>query len=308
MNYRKGTISIITPCHNSEGYVGRLLESVLSQDYPSVEMIAVDDESADGTAGVIESYVSRFAARGYSLRCIRQPHGGQSGAINRALKLVSGEYLVWPDSDDYYSEKDSLSKLVAALSATGEDVGMSRCLPEYVGEDLRPLPPGEGVPKCYGMDKEWLFYDAIWGSCGFWYLSGGYMVKMSCLDRCIEGRGIAHAEHAGQSWQLLLPVLYGHRCVTVREPLLTVVVRQNSHSRSYYSDYRSLMMKHRDFKHVLLSTIRSIKGIGNEERVELEQMVENYYSREYLNTKLRYIYHLPEKVVRRLLRLKIRLC
>lgn len=304
MNYRNGLISIITPCYNAGNFVGRLFESVLEQDYPAVEMIAVDDESSDNTGGIIKSYIPRFKARGYTLRYIRQPHGGQSAAINNALKIISGEYLVWPDSDDYYSSAESLRKLAYALKDTTDDIAMSRCLPKYVDEQGREISPGDGVPHYLNPDKEWLFKDAIWGHNGFWYLSGGYMVKMRIFDECIPGREIAHAPNAGQSWQLLLPVMYRHRCVTVPERLHTVMVRENSHSRNYFNDYRSIMQKHKDFESVLLKTIDNIAGMPDEDRKELIREVKRHYSRQYTLAALRFRFHIPPKAWNKIMRIK----
>ena len=92
-------ISMITPCYNSGSYVHRLLDSVLAQDYPAVEMYAVDDGSTDHTRQVIQTYIPLFEQRGYSLTYVYQEHAGQSEAINKGLKCVKGKYLVWPDSD-----------------------------------------------------------------------------------------------------------------------------------------------------------------------------------------------------------------
>lgn len=306
MNYNKGLVSIITPCYNSGEFVRRLLESVLTQTYPMVEMIAVDDDSSDDTAPIVKSYIAKFEARGYSLRYIHQPHGGQSAAINNALKIVNGEYLVWPDSDDYYSSPESLSNLVSVLKDTADDIAMSRCLPTYVDEQRRELSPGNGVPRHLNPEKEWLFKDAIWGHNGFWYLSGGYMVKMRILDECIPGREIAHAVNAGQSWQLLLPIMYRHRCVTIMEHLHTVVVRKNSHSRNFFNDYKSVMQKHRDFEYVLLKTIENIAGMPDEDRDKLISEVKHHYSRQYTLAALRFRFHIPSKAWNKLMRIKDR--
>ena len=54
-------VSILTPMYNTEKYVHRLLDSVLAQDYPAIEMVVVDDGSTDGTAAA--------PARGAGLPC-----------------------------------------------------------------------------------------------------------------------------------------------------------------------------------------------------------------------------------------------
>ena len=72
-------------------------------------MIVVDDGSTDNSKETIESYKSKFEEKGYSLLYIYQNNNGQAAAIDKGLKYVSGEYLIWPDSDDYFSFPSSIS-------------------------------------------------------------------------------------------------------------------------------------------------------------------------------------------------------
>ena len=58
----KNLISIITPCYNTGNLLSRLLDSILMQDYPSVEMYAIDDGSSDNTAEVIKNYIPKQSA------------------------------------------------------------------------------------------------------------------------------------------------------------------------------------------------------------------------------------------------------
>lgn len=102
-DYTKGLVSIITPCYNGAHLIPRLLDSVLAQDYPTVEMFVVDDGSTDTTIEVVDGYAPRFEAHGYTLRCLHREHQGQSAALSLGLKEVKGEYLLWPDSDDYFT-------------------------------------------------------------------------------------------------------------------------------------------------------------------------------------------------------------
>lgn len=255
-------ISILTPCYNADGWVHRLLDSILAQDYPSVEMYAIDDGSTDHTRQVIESYIPRFRQKGYALEYVYQAHAGQSEAINKGLKRVRGKYLVWPDSDDRYAVTDALSLLAAALEGSEEEVSMARCLPVYVSESGAPW---HGY-RLGGFDREDLFEDFLFWRNGFWCLSGGYMVKMELLDRYIPGRTISTALHAGQNFQLMLPLLYGHKCLTIPKYLYQVVIRQYSHSRGQYWTGAELLRKNQDFEHVLVQTLENMEHLPGEER------------------------------------------
>lgn len=255
-------VSLLTPCYNSASFIHRLLDSVLTQDYPLLEMYVVDDGSTDDTRRVVLSYIPLFGQKGYRLEYVYQVHAGQSEAINKGLKLVHGKYLVWPDSDDCYATADALSALVASLEATDNTVSMVRCLPSYVDETGQPW---HGY-QLGGFDKEYLFEDCLLGENGFWYLSGGYMVKMEMLDRYIPQRTISTALHAGQNWQLMLPLLYGHKCLTVHKHLYKVIIRKDSHSRGQYQTCTALLRKNRDFEYVLVRTLENMFQLPTEEK------------------------------------------
>ena len=96
MEYKKGLVSIITPCYNTAGYLHRLLESVVKQTYPDIEMFVIDDGSKDNPKEIVERYIPEFRQRGYQLTYIHQVNSGQSVAIKRGLEMISGEFFVWP--------------------------------------------------------------------------------------------------------------------------------------------------------------------------------------------------------------------
>ena len=83
-NYIKGLVSIVTPCYNTGAILHRLFDSILSQDYPSIEMYAINDGSSDNTEDVIKSYIPKFETKGYKLECINQPNG-----VNQELSIMA---------------------------------------------------------------------------------------------------------------------------------------------------------------------------------------------------------------------------
>ena len=88
--------SIITPVYNAEKYVGRTIESVLAQTHCDWEHICVDDGSSD-SSGVI---LDEFAAKDPRVRVVHQSNGGASAARNAALKMVTGDWVIFLDADD----------------------------------------------------------------------------------------------------------------------------------------------------------------------------------------------------------------
>ena len=106
-------ISTIVPVYNTEKYVGRCIDSIISQTYPDWELILVDDGSTDGSLNIIESY----AKKDPRINVIHQKNEGPGMARNSGIVQATGEYIVFIDSDDVirpdYFEK--LSKETAAV-------------------------------------------------------------------------------------------------------------------------------------------------------------------------------------------------
>lgn len=272
-------VSILTPCYNSGSFLHVLLDSILLQDYPSIEMYAINDGSTDNTKQIIQAYIPFFEQKGYSLGYIYQAHAGQSGAINKGLKLIKGKYLLWPDSDDYYAAPNAISKLVSKLEGSDESVSMIRCLPTYVNQSGNAYTES----RIANLDKEDLFEDCIFGRNGFWYLSGGYMVKTSILDKTVRNRNISTAKYAGQNWQLLLPLLYGYKCLTIKEYLYNVTVREDSHSRGKYKTHDELLNKYKDFEYVLIQTLKEIPHLPEAKKKVYIGQIRNIYRKIYLD-------------------------
>ncbi len=90
-------ISIIIPAYNAELYLKACVESVENQTYPNLEIIIVDDGSADGTAEVADELAAQYS----NIKVIHKPNGGVSSARNAALAMAEGEYIGFVDADDW---------------------------------------------------------------------------------------------------------------------------------------------------------------------------------------------------------------
>lgn len=88
-------ISVIVPVFNNHDYVERCINSLLDQTYRDYEIIIIDDGSTDGSAEICDKYVSYNNVIVY-----HQPNGGVSSARNQGIKLASGRYIAFADSDD----------------------------------------------------------------------------------------------------------------------------------------------------------------------------------------------------------------
>ncbi len=86
-------ISIVTPSFNQARYLGRTIDSVLSQDYPNLEYLVIDGGSTDGSVDILRKCDKRVS-------WISEPDRGQSDAINKGLRRSTGEILAYLNSDD----------------------------------------------------------------------------------------------------------------------------------------------------------------------------------------------------------------
>lgn len=88
------SISMVTPSYNQARFVGQTVESVLAQEYPRLQYVVQDAQSADGTAQVL----APFAARGVDVRI--EQDAGQADALNRGFARTDGEVMAYLNSDD----------------------------------------------------------------------------------------------------------------------------------------------------------------------------------------------------------------
>ena len=93
MSDHRPKVSCVIAVYNGQRYLHETIDSLLAQDYPHVEVVAVDDGSTDDTFGVIESYGDRVIA-------LRQENMGVSVARNRGVAVATGELLSFLDADD----------------------------------------------------------------------------------------------------------------------------------------------------------------------------------------------------------------
>ena len=90
-------ISVILPVFNSEEFVRKSIESVLAQTFEDFELIIVNDGSTDSSKDIIDSF------KDDRIRLINQSNQGPGAARNNALKMAQGRYVMYLDSDDWFT-------------------------------------------------------------------------------------------------------------------------------------------------------------------------------------------------------------
>ncbi|MDR3002497.1 MAG: glycosyltransferase [Fibromonadaceae bacterium] len=265
-------ISVITPTYNNGHLIHRLLDSILQQTYNNIEMFVIDDGSTDNTKQIIEGYFEKFKEKGYSFHYMYQNNQGQSAAINNGLKLVNGDYLIWPDADDWYAEPNSIEILAMTLNNTAGDVSCVRCLSFSISEKTFNI-----SHKTVYNEKQYLFEDCLLNQKKFFWGAGNYMIKTHIFFNEIEERTIYSEKEAGQNWQILLPILYNHKCITIDKYLYNILDHSNSHSRKKLS-YEKEMSKYKTYFNTVINTVNNIKSMSTKEKKLFTYKVKSKFS------------------------------
>lgn len=106
----KPLISIITIVYNDEKHLERAIQSVLDQSYDNLEYIIIDGKSTDGTLDVIKKYEDRIDY------WVSEPDQGISDAMNKGIRLSSGDIIAHLHADDYYADASVISSVQNVFS------------------------------------------------------------------------------------------------------------------------------------------------------------------------------------------------
>lgn len=266
-------VSIITPCYNSEKFLDRYLESVYNQTYKNIELILINDGSTDKTEETIKSWITKFDRKGIKVVYLYKKNGGAASSINEGLKLFSGDYLTWPDSDDILTA-DSIEKKVYFLEKNLQ-YAMVRTDANIVKEESIDKIIGN-FSKVKVKYKEDLFDDHVLEE-NVWFVPGCFMIRSDVFLDVNPKRHIYESK-GGQNWQILLPVLYNSKCGYIDEALCTYVIRESSHSHSIksLSEHINRSYEHED---ILINTINSMRNMSDLEKEKYLLIIKEKYIR-----------------------------
>lgn len=221
------TVTIGITCFNARNTIRRAVESACAQDWPHVEILVVDDGSADGSADV----VAELARRDERIRLVQhQCNQGCAVARNTLLEQASGEFLAYFDDDDV-SYPDRVTRQYRALveRESREESAMVACyasrmvaLPDgsarlvHAAATKDPAPTAEMIVDQILLDRRRPGYS-------FGELGSGTMMARVSTFRAIGGFDVRFRRSAEWDWAVRL-ALTGGEFVGVPEPLLTQYV------------------------------------------------------------------------------------
>jgi glycosyltransferase involved in cell wall biosynthesis len=112
-------VSIIVPVYNVEKYIGKCIQSIISQSLSNIEIVLVDDGSSDMSGKICDMYASKDSR----IKVIHKINEGVSVARNIGLKTAAGEYIGFVDGDDYIDEK-MYETLLTSIKSQNADISI----------------------------------------------------------------------------------------------------------------------------------------------------------------------------------------
>lgn len=224
-------VSVILPTRNRAAALRRSALSVLNQSYDRLELIVVDDASADGTAEAVRSLADgrlRYIALETSRGC--------GGARNAGLPLAKGAWIAFQDSDDLWHPDKLRRQVEAAAAMPGRFVAVYTSYWRIAGASRKRLPkPGPGLE----------------GDVQARLARGNFVTFQTFMIRADTVRAVGEFdEHlsALEDWDYALRAARLGAFLWIREPLVEYRLGEDSLTVSpdrFVENYRYLMEKHR---------------------------------------------------------------
>lgn len=110
--------SIIIPVYKVEAYLEECVQSILNQTFNDYEIILIDDGSPDSCPAICD----KLSEEDSRIHVVHQKNGGLANARNTGMNMSNGKYIIFLDSDDYYSRNDSLEMMYKELESNSTDI------------------------------------------------------------------------------------------------------------------------------------------------------------------------------------------
>lgn len=220
-------VSIITATYNSAATLSQTLDSILSQTYPDYEVVVIDGNSKDATMDIVKSYSEQF---GKKLRYISEPDKGLYDAMNKGIRMSTGDVVGILNSDDFYSSPYVLQQLVEALQQPDVDAvygdvyyvsqnDTSKILRHYSSRPFRP----------------WLMRLGFMPAHPSFYCKRELYLRYGLFDLSYK---------VAADFEQLLRLIFVHRIRTTYLPLNVVTMRAGGVSNSGWRSHVAIMRDH----------------------------------------------------------------
>lgn len=236
-------VSVITVSYNSEDTIARTLKSVCGQTYRDIEYIIIDGGSTDKTMEIVRSYQAEFDAKGICYRYLSEKDNGIYDAMNKGIRMASGELVGIINSDDWY-----------------EPLAVETAVREYIREPYDLFYADLRI-----MDKKGSFIkkskDSRWITSRYWNHPTTF------IPRKIYDRYLYKNETIHDDWDLILRMRSGEKNFRVRvvnEVLADFCRNGVSHEKGIRKALKRAKIKYRIYRNNGYGRLYAIECYGME--------------------------------------------
>lgn len=145
--------SVIVPVYNVESYLEDCIKSILNQTFSNYEIILVNDGSTDGSTRICNEAAWKYGPE--KIKVIHKRNGGPASARNAGIKAALGEFLLFIDSDDYFSDNDFFERAYQILCTESPDILLWGCVKRWMSNGhIIDQKQYEGLDKINGLTGE----------------------------------------------------------------------------------------------------------------------------------------------------------
>ena len=221
-------ISLITVTYNSGKTLSTTLESVLAQNHPNIEYIIVDGASKDNTVDIIKEYEPRFKG---ALKWVSEPDKGLYDAMNKGIRMATGDAIGILNSDDFFTTNDILQQVSDAFEANKEL--------DAVYGDVHFVNP-DNLEKCVRYYSSKVFRRELM-KLGFMPAHPSIYLKKERFEQF----GLYKMDYKiAADFEFLLRVIYKEGIRTQYLPLDMVTMRTGGASTSGFESHKRIMKEH----------------------------------------------------------------
>ena len=221
-------ISLITITYNSGETLADTIQSVLNQTYTDIEYILVDGASKDNTVSIIKQYEPLFEGR---MKWISEPDKGLYDAMNKGIRMSTGDIVGILNSDDFFTSNDILKKNANAFQ---QDIQL-----DAVYGDVHFVHPSN-LNKSVRYYSSEIFKRSLM-KLGFMPAHPSFYIRRKCFEKY----GLYKTDYKiAADFEFLLRVIYKEKIQTQYLPIDMVTMRTGGASTSGLESHKRIMKEH----------------------------------------------------------------
>ncbi|MBS0599355.1 MAG: glycosyltransferase [Proteobacteria bacterium] len=279
-------VSYCIPAYNHAQYVETCLKSILTQSYPNIEVIVIDDCSTDSTYEIVRSLDDQ------RVRAHRNPvNAGPAETVNRCIRMARGEFIAVSGSDDVHLRDKTAIQIEHLMGKP--HVGVVFSTPAFIGPRGEPLAYGQypelPVFPAFNADRVAMFQALL--QRGNFLLAPSAIIRRSVVERVgLFDPGLIQL----QDYDYWLRIVLDHDLLVVDQPLVQYRMMLNGSNLSSEND--ASRNRHHFELSIIFEKLATPRGAGesvqqvNERRALMLQALEHLHSRDVLNFRARLLY------------------